>query len=580
LYVAGRVQCGNPVDESDLVNIEARPATLALDLGQFEADGCPVVLVEPETGRLAWANPAGRAWLGIAAVAGIAGHRLDRAMPALVRLMAFAQERLPAGGRTVELVWWTPGGIESCPCECWAHREAGGETRMLVRVNRTVVPAASNEAPPVAAGVERTAISSRAPARQDSHVLREIARQIRAGTSGRDALPSGVVGDAGEPTARNPTTHASDKPGSGTTHPQSPSHGLSLSDLARLIEAIPVSLAVLRGQMLVHANGTMLDALGFAGMTDLLAAGGLQGLLRGAAEIEPASVVRLHGPEGSVEVGATPILDAAVREGAFLLTAREPPVAVTSSAEAPADSTPSGSESALLSARALAELSHELRTPLTSIIGFAELMRAEKLGALGHDKYKGYAADIRDSAGHALDLVNGLLDRAIREADAERPLERVRLQPADVICSVIASLQPMADAAGLGLSAPLVQSLPELLADRMSLRQMLLNLVTNAIKHAERGGAVWVTAATAADGGMVLRVQDTGRGISDADIAAALNPEPSKPHPKRPPGSSGIGLPLTAGLARANGGRLALERVEGGGTAALLVFPRELVVRG
>ena len=226
----------------------------------------------------------------------------------------------------------------------------------------------------------------------------------------------------------------------------------------------------------------------------------------------------------------------------------------------------------------LSHIGHEIRTPLNSIMGFAEIMREERFGAIGNDRYKTYAADIHDSALHALSLINDLLDLSRLEAGGLQ-LDLAEVDVAHVMAQAVASLQPIAAKADVILSAPTGRPLPKLVCDARSLKQMLLNLLSNAIKHTDAGGAVWITAATGDDGGLVIRVQDTGVGMRAEDIALALEPYGQVGSAERRAGGTGLGLPLTKAMADANGGRLVLERIAGGGLAALLIFPTESVVR-
>jgi His Kinase A (phospho-acceptor) domain/Histidine kinase-, DNA gyrase B-, and HSP90-like ATPase len=226
----------------------------------------------------------------------------------------------------------------------------------------------------------------------------------------------------------------------------------------------------------------------------------------------------------------------------------------------------------------LSQIGHEIRTPLNSILGFAEIMREERLGPIGNDRYKTYAADIHDSALHAVSLINDLLDLSRLEAGG-MPLDPVEVDVAGVIAQAAASLQPAAGKAGVVLAAPLGRPLPKLVCDARCLKQMLLNLLSNAIKQTDSGGAVWITAATSDDGGLVVRVQDTGVGMSADDVAIALQPYRQVGAAERRAGGTGLGLPLTKAMAEANGGRLVLERIAGGGLAALLVFGLDRVTR-
>ena len=221
----------------------------------------------------------------------------------------------------------------------------------------------------------------------------------------------------------------------------------------------------------------------------------------------------------------------------------------------------------------LAKVSHEIRNPLNAIIGFSELMMEERFGAIGNDRYRQYLKDINSSGGHIMSLVNDLLDLSKIEAGRlELAFAGVALN--DLIEQCVALMQPQANREGIILRTSLSPRLPDVIADARSLRQIVLNLVTSSIKLTGAGGQVIVSTARAENGALMLRVRDTGAGMSAQELADAL--EPLQQVSSRS-GGSGIGLPLAKALAEANGASLRIESNRGSGTLIEVTFPRERV---
>ena len=220
----------------------------------------------------------------------------------------------------------------------------------------------------------------------------------------------------------------------------------------------------------------------------------------------------------------------------------------------------------------LASMSHELRTPLNAIIGFSEILRSEMFGALGAERYRGYAENIFASATYLMDLIRDVLDMAKIEAGR---LE-VSVEPIDIageIDSCLTMIGDSARAAGLVVERRIPGDLPLLHADSRAVRQILLNLLSNAIKFTPAGGGIEISAA--ADGGAGrIAVADTGIGIPAADLPRLGRPFEQVDnvlHRKRP--GSGLGLALSRSLAELMGGSLSVESVEGEGTTVTLSLP-------
>jgi signal transduction histidine kinase len=225
---------------------------------------------------------------------------------------------------------------------------------------------------------------------------------------------------------------------------------------------------------------------------------------------------------------------------------------------------------------ALAKLAHELRTPLAAIIALSEIMTEQKLGALPNERYRGYIRDIRDSARHALGLVDGLFARG----DLEKEHDELFFSEADlneIARSCVSSLQPLADKAGVRLATTLGEKMPRVVADVRSLRQILLNLLSNSIKYAGREARITVRTDFELAGRAWIEVQDTGPGIETGVIERVLRATPISTRAK-PRGRKGLGLPLSRRLAEINGARLEIARTEGGGTCVRVVFARDRVV--
>ena len=239
-------------------------------------------------------------------------------------------------------------------------------------------------------------------------------------------------------------------------------------------------------------------------------------------------------------------------------------------------------ESAELANRAktefLANMSHELRTPLNAVIGFSEIMESELLGPLGSAQYKSYAADIHESAQHLLTLINDILDVAKIEAGAHE-LRDEEVDPTDVVSAVERLIAERAKRAGLHLTIVLPDGLPHLKADERKLKQVLLNLMSNAIKFTPEGGTVELTACRAGDGSFVFEVSDTGIGIAAEDIPRAFAPfEQVDSRLSRQFEGTGLGLPLSEGFVKLHGGSLELKSRPGVGTRAIVTLPRERVI--
>lgn len=223
---------------------------------------------------------------------------------------------------------------------------------------------------------------------------------------------------------------------------------------------------------------------------------------------------------------------------------------------------------AALDADVVAKLAHELKTPLTAIAAAAEIMRDERLGKMKNARYLSYAADIHESATHALDVIGSLLsDRYKAAAPASR---LVALDLNAIVARTCSSVQALADSCGLTLSFDADTVRPHVVANPTALRQILLNLLTNAIKFTPARGEVRVATGRTDDGRVSLVVSDTGCGMQASatgakqTLAAELRPAWAR--------GSGIGLPLVEALVRDMGAEIKIESAPQQGTIATIVF--------
>jgi signal transduction histidine kinase len=223
----------------------------------------------------------------------------------------------------------------------------------------------------------------------------------------------------------------------------------------------------------------------------------------------------------------------------------------------------------------LAKISHELRTPLNAIIGFSELMMQDKRG-LANDQYRSYISDIHSSGRHLLDIINDILDFAKAEA-GQLVLFESNVDVQQVVHAIERLLGPRARDSGIDLKMRIPADLPLVWCDERKLKQMLLNLVNNAVKFTPSGGIVEISARVNADE-FVLAVRDSGIGIAEDDIDRVLEPfvQAETTLSRRQEGT-GLGLALVKSMIEIHGGRLRLESTLGNGTSAELVFPAERI---
>lgn len=226
----------------------------------------------------------------------------------------------------------------------------------------------------------------------------------------------------------------------------------------------------------------------------------------------------------------------------------------------------------------LAKISHEIRTPLNAIIGFSEVMIDERFGAIGNDRYKQYLKDIHSSGGHLISLLNDLLDLSKIEA-GKLDMSFVSINLNDLVQQCVANLQPQANRERVIIRTALPPSLPPIVADARSVRQIALNLLSNSIKFTGAGGQVIVSTALNDDNEAVLRVRDTGIGMSETELQTALEPFRQMATSSRWGASgTGLGLPITKALAEANHARFRITSQPEDGTLVEVAFPATRVL--
>ena len=221
----------------------------------------------------------------------------------------------------------------------------------------------------------------------------------------------------------------------------------------------------------------------------------------------------------------------------------------------------------------LAKISHEIRTPLNAIIGFSEVMMDERFGPVGNERYRQYLKDIHTSGDHLISLLNDLLDLSKIEA-GKLELTFVSVNLNDTVQQCVAIMQQQANAERVIIRTSLPESLPQMVADARSVRQIVLNLLSNSIKFTGAGGQVIVSTALTDEHEIVLRVRDTGPGMSEKELATAIEPFRQLATSARWGSSgTGLGLPITKALAEANRARFRISSRVKEGTLVEVAFP-------
>ena len=417
-----------------------------------------------------------------------------------------------------------------------------------------------------------------------------VNRRIEEPSGDREAL---------EHIARALEGRASPRPAKGVSPMQrGPELALTPQSLNILLEAMQAAVGILAAGALTHANSAFAYAFGYSSTAELIEAGGLGAILaegtvlthegsercapvaaltRSRRRVKVAFDVRVLDAEHDIKL--LRLIDQAS------LDQDAETVPASSAAPASPEPEPVPPEPALLPVSRLdpnaasgrldflAKVSHEVRTPLNSIIGFAELMLQERFGPIGSERYKGYVEDIHQSGLYALSLLNDLLDISKIEA-GKFELNFTAVEVPEIVEDCAASLQPLAKRARILLRTSLAPDLPTVVADPRRLKQILLNLLTNAIKFTKEGGQV-IVSGTMIEGELRVRVRDNGVGMTKDEIAFAMQPFHQLDTAPRKQTGTGLGLPVTKALVDANRARLVLTSEPGIGTSADVIFPAE-----
>ncbi len=235
-------------------------------------------------------------------------------------------------------------------------------------------------------------------------------------------------------------------------------------------------------------------------------------------------------------------------------------------------------EANLAKSRFLATMSHELRTPLNAILGFSEVMKAELFGTHTVPAYKEYSNDIHSSGRHLLMLINEILDLSRVEAGRyELKEESVSLASIVEDCQHLLSLR--AKKRDIDVNEAIEAGLPRIWADERAVRQVTLNLLTNAIKFTPQGGSITVKVGWTASGGQYLAIRDTGPGIPEEEIPIVMSSfGRGSLAQKNAEEGSGLGLPIVKGLVELHGGTFSIKSKVREGTEVVVVFPPERVI--
>ncbi|THD51149.1 MAG: PAS domain-containing sensor histidine kinase [Bradyrhizobium sp.] len=223
----------------------------------------------------------------------------------------------------------------------------------------------------------------------------------------------------------------------------------------------------------------------------------------------------------------------------------------------------------------LARISHEVRTPLNAIIGFAEVMIGERFGALGNERYVEYMKDIRASGERVIAIIDDLTDLS-RIETGKLDLAFASQNLNDLVESCVAVMQPQANRERIIIRTSLAHMLPPVVADARALRQIALNLIGNSIHLANAGGQVIVSTALTDFGEVALRVRDTGHGLNDNEVAAALEPFRTQAPSDQAPDGSGVSLSLTKALVEANRAQFHIRTGARSGTLIEVVFSQAM----
>ncbi len=477
------------------------------------------LIIHPATARILAANASARRLLGLPGPDGAAV--LDSAMPAVRAIRALAAKLGPEGQRAM-LTFWTPAGAKTLDGVLSEISGSAAEDRLVI------IRAGSVETSDDGAPEDRTPavppVAALVPARDDLQTLNEIARRIREGQTQRlipaDVRSAASIGDG---------PHKADT--------AQPADGLIEMPDA-LPEPATSSTDGLRPAMIVSSD----------------------------TDRRTSQPVEADPPEHQASGPGQP-------DDTAQTSARQQSLQPPSETDQPPQ-TPQPAPPPPLD---LAKLAHELKTPVSAIAAASEIIRDERFGPIGNARYAGYVADIHDSARHALALIERMLVRPEPE-DGAPHLTFARHDLNQIVSGCVSSLTPLAEAKGVALGQMLSRGTLPITADETSVRQIVLNVLTNAIKFTPRAGRVKVTTGHTSRGGALLAIIDSGPGMSAIEIAEAMKPVPQNSLTRRDGGGLGLGLPLSTALCEANGARLSIESTPGQGTRVSVAFPGGRIV--
>ncbi len=344
-------------------------------------------------------------------------------------------------------------------------------------------------------------------------------------------------------------------------------------DLRPLLDRVPVGILIYRLSQLLYANSTFLQWSGHPNLDALIEAGGLDHIFIepiGAAEAGANHFVTLQlDHAGRVVLQGELINVSWDGEHAHALIAVGAQDRWKAREQELAESKRLAENASSAKSEFLARMSHEIRTPLNSIIGFSEVMMTEQFGAIGNERYCEYIKDIHASGGHLLSLIDDILDLSKIEA-GKLSLTFTGLALNEIVQQCTVLMQPQATRERIIIRTALADALPPVIADARSVRQILLNLLSNSLKFTGPGGQVIISTAHKGEE-VILRVRDTGVGMTEEEIRIAL--EPFRQLATTPGRGTGLGLPLTKAMAEANGAQFHVGSTPQQGTLVEIAFP-------